>query len=193
MVFSGVIGAPPPSFALSDPRTVPDNTVVDTTPASREMPFIYVDSSMNYNVFVPASRTNSLGISWGGGLWSRLLLADQRFLHRHAFEHLSSDQPGVSFGTESHPDAGHLHLFGLDQRDQSEHHRTRHWICGPCPTDGDTRDHRRRCGRSFDWRPADRCNHSERSSTVASRHPLRNQPQCKPDPAFRHFHGVEGT
>ena len=66
MVFSGVIGAPPPSFALSDPRTVPDNTVVDTTPASREMPFIYVDSSMNYNVFVPTLRTNSLGISWGG-------------------------------------------------------------------------------------------------------------------------------
>jgi hypothetical protein len=67
MVFSGVIGAPPQTFATSDPRTVPDNTVVSTTPQSREKPFIYVDSSSNYNVFVPTSQTNSSGATWSGG------------------------------------------------------------------------------------------------------------------------------
>jgi len=67
MVFSGVIGAPPQTFATSDPRTVPDNTVLSTTPASREKPFIYVDSSSNYNVFVPTLQTNSSGATWSGG------------------------------------------------------------------------------------------------------------------------------
>jgi hypothetical protein len=67
MVFSGVVGAPPQTFALADPRTVPDNTVVDTTPKSREMPYIYVDSSQNYNVFVPTVRVNSSGSSWSDG------------------------------------------------------------------------------------------------------------------------------
>lgn len=64
MVFSGVIGAPPDTFATSDPRSVPDNTVLDRTPRSREMPFIYVDSSQNFNVFVPAMRNNSSDTSW---------------------------------------------------------------------------------------------------------------------------------
>jgi MBG domain (YGX type) len=67
MVFSGVVGAPPPTFALADPRTVPDNTVLDATPKSREMPFIYVDGSKNFHVFVPTSRTNSRGTTWSGG------------------------------------------------------------------------------------------------------------------------------
>jgi hypothetical protein len=67
MVFSGVVGAPPQTFATSDPRSVPDNTVLSTTPASREKPFIYVDSSSNYNVFVPTLQTNSSGATWSGG------------------------------------------------------------------------------------------------------------------------------
>jgi MBG domain (YGX type) len=67
MVFSGVVGAPPQTFALADPRTVPDNTVLDTTPRSREMPFIYVDSSQNFNVFVPTLRTSSRGSTWSNG------------------------------------------------------------------------------------------------------------------------------
>jgi hypothetical protein len=64
MVFSGVIGAPRDTFATSDPRSVPDNTVLDRTPRSREMPFIYADSNQNFNVFVPAMRNNSSGTSW---------------------------------------------------------------------------------------------------------------------------------
>jgi hypothetical protein len=67
MVFSGVIGAPPQTFATADPRMVPDNTVLGTTPQSREMPFIYVDSSSNYWVFVPTLQTNSSGPTWSGG------------------------------------------------------------------------------------------------------------------------------
>jgi hypothetical protein len=64
MVFSGVIGAPPDSFATADPRSVPDNTVLDRTPRSREMPFIYVDRNQNFRVFVPTLQINSVGTSW---------------------------------------------------------------------------------------------------------------------------------
>ncbi|MGC2421203.1 MAG: malectin domain-containing carbohydrate-binding protein, partial [Candidatus Acidiferrales bacterium] len=61
MVFSGVSGAPPQSFPS------PPYTTLATTPVSREMPFLYVDSSANYWVFSPGLRTNSSGTSWSGG------------------------------------------------------------------------------------------------------------------------------
>jgi hypothetical protein len=34
---------------------------------TREKPFLYVDSSGRYNVFVPALRTNSAGTTWENG------------------------------------------------------------------------------------------------------------------------------
>lgn len=57
MVFSGVTGSPAPSFPN------PSHTVLDTTPISREKPYLYLDGS-SYAVFVPSSRTNARGVSW---------------------------------------------------------------------------------------------------------------------------------
>ncbi|WP_407840576.1 discoidin domain-containing protein [Streptomyces sp. DSM 116496] len=59
-VFSGTQGAPAQSFP--EPRY----TTLDTTPVSREKPFLYLDGS-EYKVFVPAKRTNARGTSWGNG------------------------------------------------------------------------------------------------------------------------------
>ncbi|MFJ7265270.1 discoidin domain-containing protein [Streptomyces sp. NPDC099050] len=59
-VFSGTQGAPAQSFP--EPRY----TTLDTTPISREKPFLYLDGS-EYKVFVPAKRTNARGTSWGNG------------------------------------------------------------------------------------------------------------------------------
>ncbi len=59
-VFSGVQGAPAQSFPN------PHITTLASTPASREKPFLYLDGSGNYNVFVPALRVNSSGPSWSG-------------------------------------------------------------------------------------------------------------------------------
>lgn len=42
------------------------NTFVSTSPISREKPFLYLDGA-NYAVYVPALRTNTAGITWGGG------------------------------------------------------------------------------------------------------------------------------
>jgi hypothetical protein len=60
-VFSGVVGAPAQSFPS------PPYTTLDTTPVSRERPFLYVDASGRYRVFVPATRTNSSGTTWQNG------------------------------------------------------------------------------------------------------------------------------
>ena len=65
-VFSGVVGAPPQSFATT-PYDPPPYTTLATSPVTREKPFLYVDSSGNYNVFVPALRQDSAGTTWGSG------------------------------------------------------------------------------------------------------------------------------
>ncbi|MFE9860076.1 discoidin domain-containing protein [Streptomyces sp. NPDC005780] len=60
MTFSGVEGAPAQSFPN------PPYTTLDTTPVSREKPFLYLDGA-DYKVFVPAKRTNARGVSWANG------------------------------------------------------------------------------------------------------------------------------
>jgi hypothetical protein len=61
MVFVGDTGVPGQSFPN------PPYTTVSSTPTVSEKPYLYVDSSGNYNVFVPSTRTNSSGTSWSGG------------------------------------------------------------------------------------------------------------------------------
>lgn len=60
-VFAGVLGAPAQSFPD------PPYTTLDTSPVTREKPFLYVDGDGNFNVFVPAPRFDSAGVSWSGG------------------------------------------------------------------------------------------------------------------------------
>ncbi|MGW2568892.1 coagulation factor 5/8 type domain-containing protein [Streptomyces sp. NPDC001537] len=61
MVFSGVEGAPAQSFPN------PPYTTLDTTPVSREKPFLYVDGAAGLRVFLPEKRTNARGVTWGNG------------------------------------------------------------------------------------------------------------------------------
>ena len=61
MVFSGVAGAAAQSFPS------PPMTTLATTPTARDVPYLYVDSSGNYHVFVPSLRTNASGASWASG------------------------------------------------------------------------------------------------------------------------------
>ncbi len=61
MVFSGVNGAPAQSFPT------PPMTTLGTTPVSRDVPYLYIDSSGNYHVFEPSLRTNASGPSWANG------------------------------------------------------------------------------------------------------------------------------
>ena len=58
MVFSGVNGTPAQSFPT------PPYTTLATSRSTREEPYIYLNSSGVYDVFVPATLTNSSGTTW---------------------------------------------------------------------------------------------------------------------------------
>ncbi|MEV6966246.1 discoidin domain-containing protein [Hamadaea sp. NPDC051192] len=61
MVFSGVQGAPAQAFPN------PPYTTLATTSVSREKPYLYLDASGAYRVFVPSLRTNASGTTWANG------------------------------------------------------------------------------------------------------------------------------
>jgi hypothetical protein len=58
MVFAGVEGAPFSNYPMNA------FTVLPTTPASREKPFLYIDQDGGYRVFVPFKKWNSAGVDW---------------------------------------------------------------------------------------------------------------------------------
>jgi predicted heme/steroid binding protein len=59
MVFVGVKNAPD-----AEHWPTPPYTVVEQTPVVREKPFLTIDNSGAYQIFVPALRSNTQGISW---------------------------------------------------------------------------------------------------------------------------------
>ena len=62
-VFSGVVGAPSDAGFPSPPYTT-----LDTTPVSREKPYLFVDGDGAYHVRVPTAQVDSRGISWAAGM-----------------------------------------------------------------------------------------------------------------------------
>src|SRR5262245_23515222 len=60
-VFAGVENAPAQSFPN------PPYTTLATTPVSREKPFLYIDSSGDWNVYVPDAQRDSSGTTWATG------------------------------------------------------------------------------------------------------------------------------
>ncbi|MFN2143600.1 MAG: adenylyl cyclase [Candidatus Promineifilaceae bacterium] len=65
-VFSGVIGAPANSFSET-PYDPPPYTTLETTPIIREKPFLTIDESGDYSVFLPDLRLDTAGTSWADG------------------------------------------------------------------------------------------------------------------------------
>ncbi|MFI1048093.1 coagulation factor 5/8 type domain-containing protein [Streptomyces griseoruber] len=96
MVFSGVEGAPAQSFPS------PPYTTLDTTPVSREKPFLYVDGGGAFRVFLPAKRTGARGVSWGNGTPRGISLPLSRFYVA---------RPGVPAATLNQALAQGLHLL----------------------------------------------------------------------------------
>ncbi|MEU6064282.1 coagulation factor 5/8 type domain-containing protein [Streptomyces sp. NPDC047082] len=95
MVFSGVEGAPAQSFPN------PPYTTLDTTPVSREKPFLYVGES-DFRVFLPEKRTNARGVTWGNGTPRGTSLPLSEFYVA---------KPGVSATTLNQALAQGLHLL----------------------------------------------------------------------------------
>ena len=63
MVYAGVTGAPAPMFG----GQCEQNTVLPSSSATEEEPFLYTDAGGNFNVFVPSPRSNASGTSWSSG------------------------------------------------------------------------------------------------------------------------------
>jgi hypothetical protein len=61
-VFTGVVGAPDDAGFPSPPYTT-----LDTTPVSREKPYLFVDQAGDLKVRVPAARTGTRGPTWTAG------------------------------------------------------------------------------------------------------------------------------
>lgn len=61
-VFSGVEGAPSEAGFPDPPYTT-----LDTTPVSREKPYLFIDEQGRYNVRVPGAQTASRGTTWARG------------------------------------------------------------------------------------------------------------------------------
>ena len=62
-VFAGVNGAPAQSFGTAGGVF----TTLATNPESREKPFLYLDPSGKYRVYVPNAQFNALGATWTAG------------------------------------------------------------------------------------------------------------------------------
>ncbi len=73
MVFVGCVNAPTGTIPN------PPYTVVERTPVIREKPYLYIDGSGHYAVFVPALQTNTQGISWSAGSTPGASTAIERF------------------------------------------------------------------------------------------------------------------
>ena len=61
-VFAGVEGAP-----ADDTFPAPPYTTLDTTPLSREKPYLFLDPDGRYAVRAPAAQRDSRGITWAAG------------------------------------------------------------------------------------------------------------------------------
>ena len=61
-VFSGDSAAPAQDFGNGNAYTT-----LAQTPVSREKPYLYIDASGAWNVFVPSAQTNSAGPTWANG------------------------------------------------------------------------------------------------------------------------------
>jgi hypothetical protein len=77
-VFSGVVGAPAQCFPAHKPCGGPYTTLA-ASPVTREAPYLYIDATGRYNVFVPAVQNNSSGTTWANGATPGISIPIEKF------------------------------------------------------------------------------------------------------------------
>jgi len=92
MVFSGTIGAPANSFPS------PPETTLATTPFSRDVPYLYLDSAGRYRVFLPSLRTSASGPSWTSGSTPGTSLPMSQFYVVRASDNASTINAALASG-----------------------------------------------------------------------------------------------
>ncbi len=92
MVFAGVEGAPFPDYPANS------FTVLPKTPRSREKPFLYVDQSGKFRVFVPVLQQGSSGATWSRGLGNGYSLPIEDFFIAKPTTPLAEINLALAFG-----------------------------------------------------------------------------------------------
>ncbi len=92
-VFSGDIAAPAQDFGNGDAYTT-----LAQTPVSKERPYLYVDGSGAWNVFVPSAQTNSVGPTWANGHTAGASIALSRFFVATPSDSVSTINAALSRG-----------------------------------------------------------------------------------------------
>ncbi|HKN56535.1 MAG TPA: hypothetical protein VJX66_28850, partial [Amycolatopsis sp.] len=103
-VFSGVSGAPANTFPN------PPETTLATTPVSRDVPYLYLDGSGKYRVFLPSLRTNASGPSWASGSTPGTSLPMSQFYVVKAGDTAASINSALSAGCNLFFTPGVYHL-----------------------------------------------------------------------------------
>ena len=85
-------GAPTPNYPTNS------YTVLPTTPVSREKPFLSVDGSGNYNVFVPSAQTNSVGTTWSNNTGPGYSIPISQFLIVQPTTTLAAINSALAYG-----------------------------------------------------------------------------------------------
>ena len=92
-VFSGDIAAPAQDFGNGDAYTT-----LAQTPVSREKPYLYIDGSGAWNVFVPSAQTNSVGPTWANGHTAGTSIPLSRFFVATPSDSVSTINAALSRG-----------------------------------------------------------------------------------------------
>jgi hypothetical protein len=93
-VFSGVTGAPAQSFPT------PPYTTLPATPVSKERPYLYVDGSGAYNVFVPDAQRDSAGTTWQSGTERGRSLPLRSFFVAHPSDSIAKINAALAQGRD---------------------------------------------------------------------------------------------
>ena len=163
-VFSGVVGAPAQSFPA------PPDTTVATTPVSREKPYLYLDSTGKYRVFVPSLRTNSSGATWNVGTATPgTSIPMSQFYVAKPGRHGRHDQRRARRRPEPVLHAGRLSVRADHQRHARQHHRAGPGLPDVAAAQRHQADGGGRRRRRQDRRPAVRRRHDQQRGAADRR------------------------
>jgi hypothetical protein len=105
MFFQGVDNAPASNWPVNP------NTVIPAAPVVREKPFITIDGSGNYAVFVPSLSTDAHGVTWAGAAPAgQTLPIDQFFVARAGIDDAASMNAALGQGKNLLLTPGIYHL-----------------------------------------------------------------------------------
>jgi hypothetical protein len=92
-VFAGDVGAPAQDFGAGG-----QDTTVATSPVTQEEPFLRVDASGSYSVFVPALQHDSIGASWTSGSTAGTSIPIEKFFIANPGDPVSAINAALASG-----------------------------------------------------------------------------------------------